>query len=129
MVLLESPACKQSFGMRGDGRAGDGCFQAIASSRIISAPFSPIIIVGALVLPVVNVGITEASTTRSPACPVYSPKSSCQRHGQPWTHVADANGNDPSTTLVYSLNERWFTRSTNDPSTTTTDYYHPEQLK
>ena len=39
------------------------------SSRIIAAPFSAIIAVGVLVLPDVIVGITEASTTRSPARP------------------------------------------------------------
>ena len=39
------------------------------SSRIIAAPFSAIIAVGVLVLPDVMVGITEASTTRSPARP------------------------------------------------------------
>ena len=36
---------------------------------IIAAPFSPIMIVGALVLPVVSVGITEASITLRPWMP------------------------------------------------------------
>ena len=40
-----------------------------ASSAIIAAPFSPIMMVGALVLPVVSVGITEASITRRPWMP------------------------------------------------------------
>ena len=36
------------------------------SSIIMAEAFSPIMIVGALVLPVVTVGMTEASTTRRP---------------------------------------------------------------
>src|SRR5262249_15576511 len=39
------------------------------SARIRSAAFSAIMIVAALVLPEITVGITEASTTRSPAIP------------------------------------------------------------
>src|SRR5205823_1026753 len=38
-------------------------FHDRTSSWIIAAPFSPIMMVGALVLPVVSVGITEASIT------------------------------------------------------------------
>ena len=45
-------------------RAGDG-----ARDRIRSAAFSAIIIVGACVFARVIVGITEASTTRSPSIP------------------------------------------------------------
>jgi len=37
--------------------------------RIIAAAFSPIMMVGALVLPVVILGITEASATRRPSTP------------------------------------------------------------
>jgi len=40
-----------------------------ASARIIAAAFSAIIAVGVLVLPEVMAGMTEASTTRSPATP------------------------------------------------------------
>ena len=39
------------------------CFKKHATSKIKSAAFSPIIIVGALVLPPTRVGIIDASTT------------------------------------------------------------------
>src|SRR5207237_858362 len=42
---------------------------------IIAAPFSAIIMVGALVLPEVMVGMTEASTTRSRSCPMPRSRS------------------------------------------------------
>ena len=41
-------------------------YAALRSSRIMSAAFSAIMMTGELVLPLVIVGITEASTTRSP---------------------------------------------------------------
>ena len=43
--------------------------QPRAAARIIAAPFSPIMIAAALVLPEITVGITAASTTRSPSTP------------------------------------------------------------
>ena len=46
------------------------------SAMIIAAPFSAIIMVGALVLPEVIVGMTEASTTRSRSSPITRRRSS-----------------------------------------------------
>ena len=40
-----------------------------AAASTISAHFSPIMMVGALVLPLVSVGMMEASATRRPAMP------------------------------------------------------------
>ena len=42
---------------------------AAASSRIIAAAFSPIMMVGALVLPPTATGMIDASATRSPSIP------------------------------------------------------------
>src|SRR5882724_10498296 len=51
------------------------------SCKIIAAPFSAIIAVGVLVLPEVMVGITDASTTRSPASPRKRKRSSTTAMG------------------------------------------------
>src|ERR1017187_1670239 len=53
------------FAPRNDGAAQ---FARI-SALIMSAAFSPIMMVGALVLPPIKVGITEASTMRRPSIP------------------------------------------------------------
>ena len=52
-----------------DRAAGHAAFLPRRVSRIIDAPFSPIISEGALVLPLVMDGIIDASTTRKPSMP------------------------------------------------------------
>src|SRR5581483_7673660 len=62
--------------------------QAAASWRIMAAPFSAIMMVGALVLAVVTVGMTEASTTRRPARPrTFSLGSTTAIGSSPIRHV------------------------------------------
>lgn len=51
------------------------------SSLIISAPFSPIIIVGALVLPLTIVGIIDASITLKPDMPYTRNRGSTTAFG------------------------------------------------
>src|SRR3954447_1785260 len=52
-----------------EGYAVPGLCQFRISARIMSAAFSPIMMLGALVLPPIRVGMIEASTTRKPSTP------------------------------------------------------------
>src|SRR5262249_55115494 len=52
-----------------------------ASARSMAAPFSAIIMVGALVLPEVMAGITDASTTRKRSTPATRKRSSTTIRG------------------------------------------------
>src|SRR6185312_913702 len=54
---------------RGEGHRSYAASLSRAAARIIAAPFSAIMIVGALVLVEVTAGITEASMTLSPSSP------------------------------------------------------------
>src|SRR5581483_2239467 len=51
-------------------------YQVLASSKIIAAPFSAIIMVGELVLPEVIEGMIEASMTRSRSSPITFSRAS-----------------------------------------------------
>src|SRR3990167_6276982 len=71
---------RQCGGGRLTGRRFDAAVAAsyrdFASSKIIAAPFSAIIMVGELVLPEVIDGITEASATRTPSMPTTRRRAS-----------------------------------------------------
>ena len=59
--------CFVAYAPRNDGDSANQF--ARISALIMSAAFSPIMMVGALVLPPIKVGITDASTMRRPSSP------------------------------------------------------------
>ena len=61
------------------------------SALIMSAAFSPIMIVGALVLPPISVGMIEASTTRRPCDAVHLQRGSTTACGSLDAHLAGAD--------------------------------------